>query len=85
MIFSEQCESEQCEFDPLDLEILERALDGTLEAMRDQEKRSREDDAALEVALRCDLIEIARWHGADDPERLCDMLLAQHGRKDIAS
>jgi len=77
--------SEECEFDPLDLEILERALEGTLDAIRDEEKRRREDDAALEVALRYDLIEIARWHGADDPERLCDILLARPCRQDIAS
>lgn len=76
--------SEVCEFDPLDVEILERALEGTLDAMRDQEKRSREDDAALEVALRYDLIEIARWLGADDPESLCDMLLARHCQRRTA-
>ena len=71
----------RCDLDPLDLEIVERALADVSVAMKTKhDARNRDvetlDDEALEVALRRELIEIARWNGASDPESLCDLLLA---------
>jgi hypothetical protein len=70
------------EFDPLDLEILERALDGTLATLREDEAPAEADsDAALEADLRRELVEIARCNGMPDPETLRDMLLAALSNK----
>ena len=63
--------------DPLDREILERAFDGALAMLKQDETPSGlEGDEALEASLRRELLEIARSHGVDDPEALRDMLLA---------
>jgi hypothetical protein len=63
--------------DPLDLEILERALDGALSTLKEGEPRADLDsDEALEATLRRELIEIARFNGVDDPDTLRDILLA---------
>ena len=57
------------ELDPLDSEILERAFDAALEAIKESGQRfGAESDEDLEVALRGDLIEIARSNGVSDPE-----------------
>jgi hypothetical protein len=65
------------ELDPLDNEILERALDAALEAIKKKGQRfEAETDEELEAALRRDLIEIARFNGVSDPETLRDILLA---------
>ena len=57
------------ELDPLDTEILERAFDAGLEAIKESGQRfGAESDEDLEVALRRDLIEIARSNGVTDPE-----------------
>ena len=62
--------------DPLDLEILERALDGALVTLKENEARADLDsDEALEATLRRELVEIARFHGVNDPETLRDILL----------
>jgi hypothetical protein len=64
-------------FDPLDLEILERAFDGALATLKEEEARAGLDsDEALEATLRRELIEIARCNGVNDPEALRDILLA---------
>jgi hypothetical protein len=63
--------------DPLDLEILERALDSALATLKEDEAGDDLDsDEALEANLRRELIEIARCNGVDDPETLRDILLA---------
>ena len=63
------------ELDPLDSE-LERAFDAALEAIKKSGQRfDAESDEDLEVALRRDLIEIARSNGVSDPETLKDILL----------
>ena len=63
------------ELDPLDSE-LERAFDAALEAIKESGQRfGAESDEDLEVALRRDLIEIARSNGVSDPETLKDILL----------
>jgi hypothetical protein len=62
--------------DPLDLEILERALDGALETLKEDEAPADLDsDEALKGELRQELVEIARLHGVNDPETLRDILL----------
>ena len=64
-------------FDPLDLEILERAFDGALATVKEDQARADLDcDEALEATLRRELIEIARFNGVNDPDTLRDILLA---------
>jgi hypothetical protein len=64
-------------FDPLDLEILEKALDLALAALKgDAAGTDLDSDEALEATLRRELIEIARFNGVNDPETLRDVLLA---------
>jgi hypothetical protein len=59
------------EFDPLDLEILERAFDASWEALRTSRQHNEaETDEELEAALRRELIEIVRANGVSDPEAL---------------
>jgi len=65
-------------FDPLDREILERAFDATLSAVKDNVPPA--DFASVEglkAILRRELIEIACFHGVSDPETLRDVLLAR--------
>jgi hypothetical protein len=63
-------------FDPLDLEILERAFDGALATLKEDEARADLDsDEELEATLRRELIEIARLNGVNDAETLRDILL----------
>jgi hypothetical protein len=62
--------------DPLDLEILERALDGALATLKEDEAGADLDsEEALEAELRQELVEIACLHGVNDPETLRDILL----------
>jgi hypothetical protein len=66
------------QFDPLDREILERAFDATWSAIKDNVSPVDFDrDEGLEVILRRELIEIARFNGVSDPETLRDVLLAR--------
>jgi hypothetical protein len=66
------------QFDPLDREILERAFDATWSAIKDNVFPADFDrDKGLEVILRRELIEIARFNGVSDPETLRDVLLAR--------
>jgi hypothetical protein len=65
------------ELDPLDNEILERALDATRYAIKTTGQHfDAESDEELEAALRRELIEIARLNGVRDSETLKDILLA---------
>ncbi len=59
------------------MEIVERAFDATWAAIKASDPPVEfESDAELEAALRRELIEIARFNGASDPETLRDILLA---------
>ena len=64
--------------DPLDREILERAFDATLAAVKGNDSSVDFDsDESLEDILRSELIEIACFTGVSDPETLKDLLLAR--------
>ena len=64
-------------FDPLDVEILERAFDGACAAVKDSDIAALdESDEGLEIMLRRELIEIAYSNGVSDPETLRDLVLA---------
>jgi hypothetical protein len=66
------------EFDPLDLEIFERALDLTCGAIKAScQPINFDSDEGLEALLRRELIEIASLNGISDPETLRDILLAR--------
>lgn len=59
------------EFDPLDLEILERALNATWAAVKDNRNDPPADfdsNEGLETILKRELIETARFNGVSDPE-----------------
>ena len=63
-------------FDPLDREILERALEAAHAAVKANFPRDALDsDEALEHALRRELIDIALTAGISDAETLCDFAL----------
>jgi Tfp pilus assembly pilus retraction ATPase PilT len=63
-------------FDPLDRELLERALEAAHAALKSNCPRDAlESDEALEHALRRELIDIARTAGISDAETLCDLAL----------
>jgi len=65
------------ELDPLDSEILEKALDATWDAIKSTGQHlEAESDEELEFALRRELIEIVRLNGVSDPATLKDILLA---------
>ena len=65
-------------FDPLDFEIMERALKDAKAAVQSNDPRlDFDNDEELEAALRHELIEIARSTAVSDPERLLDLVLAK--------
>ena len=65
------------DLDPLDLELLERALEGVLDALKeDNGLVDLDSDEVLEAALRSELVDIARCNGVTDPDTLRDILLA---------
>ena len=65
-------------FGLLDREILERAFDATLSAVKDNVPAADfASDEGLKAILRRELIEIACFHGVSDPETLRDVLLAR--------
>ncbi len=62
--------------DPRDMELLERAVDAAMAAIKATgQDLDFDSDDDLEVALRHDLIEIARLNGVSEPEILRDILL----------
>jgi hypothetical protein len=63
-------------FDPLDREILERALHAVYAALEEE----FDSDERLEAALRRELIEIASSNGISDPETLRNLVLASLSR-----
>jgi hypothetical protein len=65
------------DLDPLEREILERAFEGAWVAVKENGALvDLDSDEELEAALRRELIEIARFNGANDAETLRDVLLA---------
>jgi hypothetical protein len=65
-------------FDPLDLEIMERALKDAKPAVQNNVPRLDFDsDEELEAALRRELIEIVCSKAVGDPETLLDLVLAR--------
>ena len=71
------------EWDPLDLEILEKAFDATWDAVEGNGLAVDFDsDEGLEAILRRELIEIACFSGVSDPETLRDLLLKRLPRSD---
>ncbi len=64
------------DLDPLDKEILERALQASLSVLKTSiQSVEDESDEALEQLLRVELLEIASLNGIRDPETLKDILL----------
>ena len=64
------------DLDPLDLEVLERALARTPEVIKSGlEAAELESDEELERALRRELAEMIRASGESDPDALLDMLM----------
>ena len=65
------------DLDPLDLEILERALEGALTTMKEKDVLNDLDsDADLEAALCGELVEIVLSSGLTEAEALRDAALA---------
>ena len=65
--------------DPLDREILERALEGAVVILSDDKPYDLDSDDELEAELRCELIEIAQSSCITDAETLRDRLLNAWG------
>jgi hypothetical protein len=64
------------DLDPLDLEVLERALASTPEVIKSGlESAELESNEELELALRRELAEMIRASGESDPDALLDMLM----------
>ena len=61
--------------DPLDKEILERALEGAFLVLKDRAAKGLNNDDALEAVLRRELNQIARLNGFGDVDTLRDVLL----------
>jgi hypothetical protein len=65
------------ELDPLDVELLERAVDAAMTAVKASgQGLDFDSDEELEAALRRELVEIARLNGVSEPEALRDILLS---------
>ena len=61
--------------DPLDREVVERALEGAVGMLSDDKPHDFDSDDELEAELRRELIEIAHSSGITDSETLRDRLL----------
>lgn len=69
-----------CDLDPLDLEVVERAIQGLSETPdADGLSIELDSDDGLEVALRRELAEMVRAHGISDPDALLDMVIEGSG------
>jgi hypothetical protein len=65
------------DLDPLDLEILERAFESAVVALKEDDAfNDLDSNKALEASLRSELAEIARSNGVSDADTLRDVLLA---------
>jgi hypothetical protein len=67
--------------DPLDREILERALEGAVVMLSDGKPYDLDSDDELEAQLRRELTEIAQSSGITDAETLRDRLLNAWGER----
>jgi len=66
----------QCDLDPLDLEIVERAIEGISEAIKTCcSKVGLESDEGPEIALRRELAEMVRSSDVGDAEVLLECLI----------
>lgn len=70
------------DLDPLDCELLERAIEGVLIAVKENHALDElEHDEQLEAALERELVEITLSNGAADADWLRDILLATFSDK----
>jgi hypothetical protein len=69
--------------DPLDREILERALEGAVVMLSDGRPYDFDSDDELEAELRRELIEIAHSRDITDAEALRDHLLNAWGNAEV--
>ncbi|MHA1133042.1 MAG: hypothetical protein ACTSRM_02010 [Alphaproteobacteria bacterium] len=70
------------DLDPLDLEVLERALESTTDAIKSSSDVAElESDEELELELRRELAEMACADGVSDPNALLDILIEGMGKK----
>ena len=66
----------QRDLDPLDLEVVERAVQGVSDAIKAGPTPSDlESDEELELALRGELAEMVRASGVSDADALLDILI----------
>jgi len=73
----------QRELDPLDLEIVERAVQGCWDAIEAGfGSVELESDEELEIALRRELAEMVRISGVSDADVLLDILIEGTSEKD---
>ncbi|MGH9552286.1 MAG: hypothetical protein ACRD3W_23065 [Terriglobales bacterium] len=65
------------DFDPLEVELMERAFESAWAAVKGNHapRGELDTDEELEAKLRCELVEIALSYGVSDPETLRDILL----------
>jgi hypothetical protein len=76
----------QGNLDPLDLEIVERALQGVWESIKaGSAPLNLESDEELERALRRELAETVRASGVTDAEALLDILFEGRGDRLVGS
>jgi hypothetical protein len=73
----------QRDLDPLDLEIVERTVQGDWDAIKAScGPVELESDEELEIALRRELAEMVRASGVSDADVLLDMLIEAMSKKD---
>jgi hypothetical protein len=72
----------QRDLDPLDLEIVERTVQGAWDAIKASCGPELESDEVLEIALRRELAEMVRASGVSDADVLLDMLIEAMSKKD---
>jgi hypothetical protein len=69
--------------DPLDREVVERAIQGLSETIEaDRSSGELDSDEGLEIALRRELAEMVRAHGVSDPDVLLDMVIEGSSESD---
>lgn len=72
----------QRDLDPLDLEVVERAVQDALDAIKfSSDPVDLESDEDLEFALRRELAEMVRASGVSDADVLLDMLMKRTSEK----
>ena len=70
------------DLDPLDLEVLERALESKPDAIKSpSDVAELESDEELELALRRELAEMVRSSGVSDADALLDLFIGGNTEK----